>query len=126
MNPNGAASQPGPIKVASGINFLLGVWFFVSPWVFGAYTHPSSWNNWIFGVVIAVLAAIRFYNPAGLRIFSWVNMAIGIWVFCSPWALSYTGNTARFVNSLCVSALLFILAITAWSAFPRPAVPHRM
>lgn len=76
--------------------------------------------------MIAVLAAIRFYNPAGLRIFSWVNMAIGIWVFCSPWALSYTGNTARFVNSLCVGTLLFILAITAWSAFPRPAVPHRM
>lgn len=73
MNPNEAASQPGPVKVASAISFLLGVWFFVSPWVYGAYMHPSSWNNWIFGVVIAVLASIRFYNPAGLRIFSWVK-----------------------------------------------------
>lgn len=111
-------------RAASGINLLLGIWLFVSPWIFGAYSQPSAWSAWIVGVVIVILAAIRLASPAGLRIFSWVNMAIGIYVFASPWIYAYTANTGRFVNSICVGILVFLLAITAWSAQPRVVTQH--
>ncbi len=114
----------GP-KAESAINVLLGIWFFISPWVFGAYTSKNAWNSWIVGVAIIVFAAIRMASPAGLRIFSWINMALGIYVFFSPWIYGYTANTGRFVNSLCVGVAVFLLAITAWSLQPRTMIEQR-
>ena len=29
-------------KAAATINILLGIWLFISPWVFGAYTNPNA------------------------------------------------------------------------------------
>jgi hypothetical protein len=127
MTPNDVnANSGGAVKLASGLNFLIGVWLFVSPWVYGAYTNPDAWNSWIVGAVIAILAAIRFNNVRGLPIFSWVNVILGAWTFASPWIYGYIGNTGRFVNSLCVGVVVFILALTAWSAKPRTTVPHGM
>ena len=99
--------------IPSSINLLLGIWLFVSPWVYGAYTHASSWNSWIVGALIAILAAISLKSHvAGV---SWFNTALGVWVFFSPWIYGYTYNTDRFVNSLCVGVLVFILSLSAAS-----------
>lgn len=126
-SPNDHDAMPaGPIRAASGLNFLVGLWLFVSPWVYGAYTNPNAWNAWIAGAIIAILAAIRFNNTTGLPIFSWVNALLGAWTFASPWIYAYTGNTGRFVNSLCVGVVVFVLALTAWSAKPHTTVAHRM
>jgi hypothetical protein len=127
MTPNyHEPTHASAIKLASGLNFLIGLWLFVSPWVYGAYTNANAWNSWIVGAVIAILAAIRFKNPAGLPIFSWAIVILGAWTFASPWIYGYTGNTGRFVNSLCVGVVVFILALTAWSAKPSTTVPQRM
>src|SRR5690242_16273590 len=90
------------------LNILLGIWFFVSPWVFGAYTHPNAWNAWIVGALIVIVAAVRL---RGFPVMSWINMALGIWVFVSPWVYGYTGNNGRLINSLCVGVLVFLAAI---------------
>jgi len=38
------------------INLLLGVWLFVSPWIFGyATTPPAAWNSWIVGVLFFLI-----------------------------------------------------------------------
>jgi hypothetical protein len=110
------------VNAESAINVLLGIWFFVSPWVFGVYTRPNAWNAWIIGAAIVIFAGIRAANPLSLRIFSWVNMALGICVFASPWVYSYTANTGRFINSICVGIAVFVLAITSWSIQPRPVI----
>ena len=109
--------------LASGINVLAGVWLFVSPWVYGAAGNPNSWNSWILGAVIAAFAFIQWSNPLGLRFLSWLNCLIAIYVFFSPWIYGYTGNTGRFVNSLCVGVVVFVLAITAATTSPRMARP---
>lgn len=101
------------INIPAGINLLLGIWLFVSPWVYGAYTHASSWNSWIVGALIAILAAIRLKSHVtGV---SWFNTVLGVWVFFSPWIYGYTYNTDRFVNSLCLGVLVFLLSLSAAS-----------
>lgn len=97
------------IRTASTISFLAGLWLFISPWVYRAYSIPSAWNSWIVGIVIAILAATRMGNPLAARGASVVNMLLGIWTFISPWIFGYTGDAGRFVNSLCVGAIVFIL-----------------
>ena len=119
------ATQAGPIRMAAGVNFVLGLWLFVSQWVYGSYTNPNSWNSWIVGAIIAIFAAIRFNNAGGLPIFSWVNVLLGAWTFASPWIFGYTGNTGRFINSLCVGVVVFVVALTAFSARPHAGMPHR-
>jgi len=127
MTPNdrNVATANG-IKLAAGLNFLVGLWLFVSPWVYGAYTNPDAWNSWIVGAAIAILAAIRLNNTAGLPIFSWINVLLGAWTFASPWIYAYTGNTGRFVNSLCVGVVVFVLALAAFSSRPRTTLTHPM
>ena len=97
------------IKTASVISFLAGLWLFISPWVYRATSMPNAWNSWIVGAVIATLAATRMGNPFAARGASIINMLLGIWTFASPWIFGYTGDTGRFVNSLCVGAIVFIL-----------------
>lgn len=114
-------------RPASVITLLAGVWLFVSPWVYGAYITQNAWNSWIVGALIFIFAATRLnqINSAGL---SWLNAILGIWVFASPWIFGYTGNTNRFVNSLCVGIVVFIASIASANTAPgsQPTAQQHM
>lgn len=101
------------IKTASTIVLLAGIWFFVSPWVYGAYTNPNALNSWIVGAILFFLGCIRVARPAYSTALSWCNVVLGIWAFFSPWIYSYTGNTGRFINSLCVGVIVFAFSIAS-------------
>jgi hypothetical protein len=112
------------VKAASTIVLLAGIWYFVSPWVYSGYTHPNAWNSWIVGAILFILACIRVARPAYSTALSWCNMVLGIWAFFSPWIYGYTGNTGRFINSLCVGVVVFVLSIaSARLASRSTAVP---
>lgn len=98
------------LRATSGIDVALGLWLFVSPWVFGAYARPPAWNSWIVGGAIAIFAAIQLSNPMGLRVWSVLNIVLGAWAFVSPWVYRYTAETDRFVNSLCVGVVVVLLS----------------
>ena len=107
------SGYPSASKSASSIALLAGMWFFASPWVYGAYLLQSSWNNWIIGSVITVLALARL-STADLKRTQWisrVNCLLAIWIFISPWVFQYADNTDRLVNSVCVGVILFVVAI---------------
>ncbi len=59
------AEAPNQVRVASGLNVLLGLWMIASPWIF-AYSLMTGalWSSVIVGVVVAILALIRFSMPA--------------------------------------------------------------
>ena len=99
------------VRSASTIVLLAGIWFFVSPWVYGAYTSGNAWNSWIVGAAMFLLALTRLSRPVYSSALSWWNMVLGIWAFCSPWIYGYTGNTGRFINSLCVGVVVFVFAV---------------
>lgn len=113
----------GATKTASTINMLAGIWLFVSPWVYGAYTSPVAWNSWIIGAVIIILAATRISHPLAMTWVSWVNCILGIWTFASPWIYGFTGNTAWFINTLVLGVIVFILSITSASSTPHSVPP---
>ncbi|HVW10733.1 MAG TPA: SPW repeat protein [Bryobacteraceae bacterium] len=116
-----ARSDMRSAKPASVITLLAGVWLFVSPWVYGASTQ-NAWNNWIVGALLFIFALIRLNstNSAGM---SWINTALGAWVFASPWIYGYTGNTGRFINSLCVGVIVFFASIISANVMTH-GTPH--
>ena len=107
------------MKVASTIALLAGLWYFVSPWVYGVYAATNSWNNWIVGAVVVILAAIRLGSPMKTVSLSWINCALGIWAFISPWIYGYTLEHGRYVNSLCVGVIMFAAAMCSVTSTPH-------
>ncbi|MGH9582658.1 MAG: SPW repeat protein [Bryobacteraceae bacterium] len=106
-------------KAASVICLLAGIWFFVSPWVYGAGATANAWNSWIVGAVIFILGCARAARPASNAGLSWLNALLGVWAFFSPWIYGYTGNEGRFANSLCVGVIVFVSAIAGGMATAR-------
>lgn len=100
------------LRVAAGLNLLVGLWFFVSPWVYGAYMAPNAWNSWIVGAVLVIAAFIEMNTEVHAAAnWSWLSIILSIWVFFSPWIYGYTVNNGRFINSLCVGVVAFVLAV---------------
>lgn len=118
------------IRVTAGLNLLVALWFFVSPWVYGAYMVPNAWNSWIVGAVLVIAALIEMNTEVHAAAnWSWLSIILAIWVFFSPWIYTYTANTGRFINSLCVGAVAFVLAVITASMGHRSgssAVAHHM
>jgi hypothetical protein len=99
-------------RAASTICLLAGIWFFVSPWVYGSYTHGVAFNNWFAAALIIIFALARLARPAYATAMCWANMVMGIWVFCSPWIYGYAAtNGARFINSIVVGIVLFVFSV---------------
>jgi hypothetical protein len=111
VNTRGSLSTA---KAASTICLLAGIWFFVSPWVYGAYTNGNAWNCWIVGGFMILFGILRIARPAYSTPLSWCNMILGIWTFFSPWIYGYVNvNTGRFINSLCVGVVVFVFSIAS-------------
>ena len=72
------------------INLILGLWTFVSPWVFGfaAGTSIAALAMWILGAAIAVFAAFAVYMHKAWE--EVINILLGIGLITSPWVLSFT------------------------------------
>jgi hypothetical protein len=58
-----------------------GLWFFITPWVFG-YPIPSiqAWTAFISGAVVALLAAFDLYKTYFWAVV--LNLLVGVWVAC--------------------------------------------
>lgn len=87
MGNSGMADRSS--KPTAGTNLLLGIWVFVSPWVYGAAGNPNAWNSWIVGGLIALCALFRLSTPSGARGLAWINVV--------PWVYAYTASSGRFI-----------------------------
>lgn len=103
------------IRTASGLNFIAGVYFLISEWIMAANGAERA-NGIIFGIIVGILAALRFGGAVGPWA-SWLNALIGIWVIISPWVYGYSG-TAWMWNSIILGIIMLVLGF--WSATASP------
>lgn len=56
------------MKGLSWINFILGLWLIIAPFVLNFRTdNPAMWNSVIIGIVVAVLSIIRALSHTDLE-----------------------------------------------------------
>lgn len=66
------------------VNLVLGVWLFLSPWIFGFDPETAaSWNAWLSGIVVAGLAVAALAAFAEWE--EWLNLIVGLWVAVRLW-----------------------------------------
>src|SRR5437588_4170855 len=73
-------------------NLLLAALLVASPWLFKLSNGAAKMDLWVGGVAIAVvsLAAIAAYANWE----EWANVAVGLWLVISPWALGFAHTRA--------------------------------
>jgi hypothetical protein len=104
-------------RTASGINILLGIWLFVSPWLFGysGVGLPAILNSVIVGSLVAILAASRQVSPRTSTGRSWVILGLGLWTIDSPWVYGYAENFVGVRGNVVLGTAMAVLAIWSWS-----------
>ncbi|HET7117573.1 MAG TPA: SPW repeat protein [Hanamia sp.] len=108
------------------IIMVIGIWVFITPWVFGFYDKYFAWCPFVTGALLAIFSIWELSNK---RLWEeWVNLIIAAWMFISPWVLGFsrTANNASFVMFL-FGAIAFV--VTLWSIvndriFIHPPTTH--
>lgn len=94
-------------------NLVLGIWLFITPWMFTTslsadVTMRASWNFWIIGASIAVAAGLALQDIKPWE--EWVSLALGVWMFISPWVFAYATDTNLLWNSLIAGAAVAVFS----------------
>jgi hypothetical protein len=109
------------IRTLSGIVFLAGAWLLISAFAFSYSSSALLWNQFIGGIVIAVLALVRYAARSAVWA-SWVNALVSAWLIIAVATMSLTASArwCGFIGSI----VAFVLAL-ANTASPAPTT-HRM
>jgi SPW repeat-containing protein len=93
---------------SSWVNILLGIWVIISPFVLGIHSPRGMWSNIVTGVLVVILAVIRWamHQPG----WSWLNLILAIWLVISPFVLFLSG--AAMWNNVIMGILICALALT--------------
>jgi hypothetical protein len=116
--PDEAYIEPAPptrrddAVAAAGLNVIAGIWLIISPFVLGYTAADATWNPIVFGAIVAFLALARIVAGAEAAGLSWLNMAIGVWLFISAFWLADSSQASWNVGVLGV--VVFVLG--AWAA----------
>jgi peptidoglycan/LPS O-acetylase OafA/YrhL len=95
-----------------GVNMLLGLWLFISPWVMQyADAQAAAWNAYGMGTAIVVFAAVAVYMPKVWE--ELINTVCGLWLVISPYALGFASTTTVAVHTMVVGVLTVGFAVWA-------------
>jgi hypothetical protein len=102
------------------VNLILGLWTFVSPWVFGfaAGASTAARAMWILGAAIVVFAAFAVYMHRAWE--EVINILLGVCLIASPWVLSFTEIPTPTTNAVVVG--LLVTAFAVWAMLMETAV----
>jgi hypothetical protein len=109
-----SADDLSQIRWASGTNILLGIWLFIASLLL-VYPQPSiRWNDMIAGVVLSVLATLRYLRPVGRFRLSVINAGIGVWLIAAPFVL-HCQHMMRQLNDMTVGIVVFVAGVVSAS-----------
>jgi hypothetical protein len=115
--PPELADRTVAAQISSFVCALAALCFFLSPITYFGYSEqPSAWTAWCVGALMFVLASTRLVRPASSTVASYINAALGVWVFCSPWIFGhYPTYLGLSINSMAVGAIVFGFSLfSAW------------
>ena len=104
--------------LADVINLVLGAWLFLTPWIFGFVPNTAaSWNAWLSGVAIGVVALAALLAFAEWE--EWINLLLGVWVAVSAWAVGFAVHaTATWVHVVTGIIVAAVAGVRLWLMHP--------
>lgn len=111
------ADDSSDVRSIAGVNFLLGIWLAISPWILNYSSGAATWNQFAFGIAVIVFSAIRYLAPRASWA-SWLNGLSGIWMIIAPFILSYS-RSVSYWNEIIVGIVLAVLAFANMQTYSR-------
>jgi len=107
-----AQTTPAAKRTLDVVNLILGVWVFISPWIFSVQDNVAAiWSMVILGGAIVILSLWAMSQVNNIAP-EWINILLGALLFLSPWAMSYVAYLgAAWSAWLCGAAVVLLAAI---------------
>ncbi len=108
------------MKTAKTLNWIIavaGLWEIIAPFALGySSTTAAMIDAIILGVLLLVLGVwAALVNASGtIKVLSWINGILGLWLVIAPFALSYSKTSGATVNDIIVGIVVIILGV--WAA----------
>lgn len=111
-----AVKHQAQVTATSSLDIVAGCWLFISPFFLPVLRNNSAAvaNTVCVGVAVAFLAAWHLLRPVRANWASWVNIALGVWLFVSPWLLRFFGMNSATLNSMLMGVVVVLIA--GWSS----------
>lgn len=103
-------------NTARTVNVVLGVWLFISAWIW-PHTETSRATTWICGLLVAAIALVALR----IRPTRWLNAAIGAWLVIAGFLLPDIAVGTMW-NNIMVGLLVLLVAVGGISR-PLPLSP---
>jgi hypothetical protein len=113
-----SAMETNLSKAARGINLALGVWLFISAFVWD-HSAAERTNTWIVGLLCVIFALVAL----GISTTRRFNTAVAIWLLISVWALPHH-NPATMLNNALVAIAVLLLSLVPGEPEERVAEAH--
>jgi hypothetical protein len=95
-------------------SFGLGLWLAVSPWALGYAANEAATANAAF-MGLAIALGSHFEVSFDESTVEWFNLAGGVWLAFSPFALGFTSSAIAAANAMAVGTLVAALSVSALS-----------
>ncbi|MCJ7842539.1 SPW repeat protein [Lederbergia sp. NSJ-179] len=99
------------MKVRSALNALIGIWFFIAPWVMGFSDESGAlWLSLIIGA-IQIIAALWGYSQSGgwNSWQNWISFITGVWFIIFPFI--YSLSSGEVWTSVVLGIITAILSL---------------
>jgi hypothetical protein len=98
-------TQQDQLANARIVNVVLGVWLFVSAFLW-PHSYAQMSNTWIVGALCVVFALVAMRVPEA----RYLNTILAVWLFISVWALPSISLATQWNNAL-ASVAVFIVSL---------------
>ena len=94
--------------------FVVAIWLLMAPFFLGfpAMEHAATIVMWISAVLMFMSANDILVVPGVPD--EWLDAAVGLGVFVSPWLFGYAGLVAATLNALAVGIVIMLCAFLAY------------
>jgi hypothetical protein len=96
------------------VNAVVGAWLVVSPWVLGFQGEAVPMANAVvIGLALVAAALGAILVPRAWE--EWTELALGLWLVVSPWALQFTTLNQARLDAVIAGIVVMLLAV--WTLF---------
>ncbi len=110
------------------VNLGLGVFLFVSPWLFGLPPGIERNTSWMAGATIAIVAVLSIVNlfefvsdSEWFQQAEWINLVVGLWVAVCPWIIGFHADMIAMDVHFAVGLMIAAIAVVElWLLHHKP------
>ena len=91
---------------------LLGAFLLIAPWLFAFAYKPARVDATVSGVLVLFLSVAALYAFAELE--EWAALAVGLWIFVSPWVLHFPYAPAIKIHVIIGLLVFYLVGLELW------------